>query len=145
MPVPTGAVGAVFHGAVLLHGVGKAGEDESGPVTGLPSVEELAPEGTGKYPYGGGWYPLGLPEEEVALVTGTIEPETEIVELRVTVWVVVPVLVESEGVTGEPSVDEVETVPFLGMLLKLAETVVLLEVTLPIGLQLEPVPYAGGP
>lgn len=53
---------------------------------------------------------------------------------------IVPVLVEPEGVTGEPSVDEVETVPFLGTLLKLAETVVLLEVTLPVGLQLEPVP-----
>lgn len=48
VPVPTGAVGAVFHGAVSLHGVGKAGEEESDPVTGLPSVEELAPEGTGK-------------------------------------------------------------------------------------------------
>lgn len=46
--MPTGAVGAVFHGAVSLQGVGKAGEDESEPVTGLPSVEELAPEGTGK-------------------------------------------------------------------------------------------------
>jgi hypothetical protein len=45
-----GAVGAVLGGAVSLHGVGKAGDDELEPVTGLPSVEELTPEGTGKYP-----------------------------------------------------------------------------------------------
>jgi hypothetical protein len=43
-------VGAVLGGAVSLHGVGKAGDDELEPVTGLPSVEELTPEGTGKYP-----------------------------------------------------------------------------------------------
>lgn len=78
----------------------------------------------------------------MALVTGTMEPETETVELTVTVWVSVPVLVESEGVIGEPSVDEVEAVPFLGRLLKLAEMAELEEVTLPVGCQTgtDPVP-----
>ena len=45
-----GAVGAVFGGAVSLHGVGNAGDDEPEPVAGLPSVEESTPDGTGKYP-----------------------------------------------------------------------------------------------
>lgn len=45
-PVLIGAVGAVFGGAVSLHGVGKAGDDES--EAGLPSVDESTPDGTGK-------------------------------------------------------------------------------------------------
>ena len=49
-PVVVGAVGAVLGGAVSLHGVGKAGDDELEPVAGLPSVEESTPDGTGKYP-----------------------------------------------------------------------------------------------
>lgn len=47
-PVVVGAVGAVLGGAVSLHGVGKAGDDEPEPVAGLPSVEESKPDGTGK-------------------------------------------------------------------------------------------------
>jgi len=48
-PVLRGAVGAVFGAVVSLHGVGKAGKDESDPVTGLTSVDdETAPDGTGK-------------------------------------------------------------------------------------------------
>lgn len=47
-PVLRGAVGAVFHLEVSLHGVGNAGEDDSESVIGLPSVDELAPEGIGK-------------------------------------------------------------------------------------------------
>ena len=47
-PVVVGAVGAVLGGAVSLHGVGKAGDDEPEPVAGLPSVEESTPDGTGK-------------------------------------------------------------------------------------------------
>lgn len=49
-PVVVGAVGAVLGGAVSLHGVGKAGDDELEPVAGLASVEESTPDGTGKYP-----------------------------------------------------------------------------------------------
>lgn len=49
-PVVVGAVGAVFGGAVSLQGVGKAGDDEPEPVTGLPSVEESTPDGTGNHP-----------------------------------------------------------------------------------------------
>ena len=67
---------------------------------------------------------MGRPEGEVALVTGTGDPEMELVEFNVTVWVRTEVLVEPEAVTGEPSVDEVESVPLLGPLLKLTVTVV---------------------
>jgi hypothetical protein len=51
-PVVVGAIGAVLGGAVSLHGVGKAGDDEPEPVTGLPSVEESTPDpdGTGNHP-----------------------------------------------------------------------------------------------
>lgn len=49
-PVVVGAVGAVLGGAVSLHGVGKAGDDEPEPVAGLPSVEESTPDGTGNHP-----------------------------------------------------------------------------------------------
>lgn len=46
-PVVRGAVGAVFGGFVLLHGIGQAGDDE--PVAGSTSVdEELPSDGTGK-------------------------------------------------------------------------------------------------
>jgi hypothetical protein len=72
----------------------------------------------------------------VALVTGTNEPETELelVELRVMVWVTKAVLVEFDGPIGEPSVDEVESVPLLGRSLKL--TVALVEeVTAPVPLK----------
>lgn len=76
---------------------------------------------------------MGLLEEKVVLVTGTTEPETERVELRVVIWVMTMVLVELEGPTGEPSVDEVESVPLLEILLKLTVTVVaLLAVTMPV-------------
>jgi len=48
-PVLRGAVEAVFGAVVSLHGVGKAGKDDSDPVTGLTSVDdESAPVGTGK-------------------------------------------------------------------------------------------------
>jgi hypothetical protein len=50
-PVLRGAVGAVFGAVVSLHGVGKAGKDDSELVTGLTSVDdESASDGTGKYP-----------------------------------------------------------------------------------------------
>jgi hypothetical protein len=50
-PVLRGAVGAVFGAVVSLQGIGKAGKDDSEPVTGLTSVDdESAPVGTGKYP-----------------------------------------------------------------------------------------------
>lgn len=50
-PVLRGAVGAVLGAVVSLHGVGKAGKDDSDPVTWLTSVDdETAPDGTGKYP-----------------------------------------------------------------------------------------------
>jgi hypothetical protein len=50
-PVLRGAVGAVFGAVVSLHGVGKAGKDDSEPVTGLSTVEDVTPpDGTGKYP-----------------------------------------------------------------------------------------------
>ena len=66
-------------------------------------------------------------------VTGTIEPETELVVLSVMVWVTTVVLVELEGPTGEPSVDEVDSVPLLGPLLKLTLMVVaVVVVTLPV-------------
>ena len=44
------------------------------------------------------------------------------------VWVTTVVLVEFEGSTGEPSVDEVESVPLLGLLVKLTVTVVAVDV-----------------
>jgi hypothetical protein len=71
-------------------------------------------------------------------VTGTKEPETELelVELRVMVWVTKAVLVEFDGPMGEPSVDEVESVPLLGRSLKL--TVALVEVTVPVPLKVLP-------
>jgi hypothetical protein len=49
-PVLRGAVRAVFGAAVVsLHGVGKAGKDDSEPVTGLSTVEDVTPpDGTGK-------------------------------------------------------------------------------------------------
>jgi len=48
-PVLRGAVGAVFGAVVSLHGVGKAGKDDSEPVTGLSTVEDVTPpDGTGK-------------------------------------------------------------------------------------------------
>lgn len=58
-------------------------------------------------------------EEEVdeAFVTGTSEPDTEGVMLTVTVWVIISVRVDCDCVTGDPSVDDVESVPFLGRLL----------------------------
>lgn len=48
--VVVGAVGAVFGGAVSLHGVGKAGDNGPETVAGLPSVEESTPDGTGNHP-----------------------------------------------------------------------------------------------
>jgi hypothetical protein len=48
----------------------------------------------------------------------------------VVVWVTTVVLVEFEGPTGEPSVDEVESVPLLGLLVKLTVTVVAVDVVL---------------
>ena len=49
------------------------------------------------------------------------------------VWVTTVVLVELEGPTGEPSVDEVESVPLLGLLVKLTlMLVVVTVVTLPV-------------
>ena len=49
------------------------------------------------------------------------------------VWVTTVVLVEFEGPTGEPSVEEVESVPLLGLLVKLTlMLVVVTVVTLPI-------------
>ena len=57
-------------------------------------------------------------------MTGTNEPETELVVLSVIVWVTTVVLVELEIPTGEPSVDEVDSVPLLGPLLKLTLMVV---------------------
>jgi hypothetical protein len=67
------------------------------------------------------------------LVTGTIEAETELVVLSVMVWVTTVVLVEFEGPTGDPSVDEVESVPLLGLLVKLTLTeVVVMVITLPV-------------
>ena len=66
-------------------------------------------------------------------MTGTIEPETELVVLWVMVWVTTVVLVEFEGPTGEPSVEEVESVPPLGLLVKLTlMLVVVTVVTLPV-------------
>jgi hypothetical protein len=59
-----------------------------------------------------------------------------------------PVESEPEPVAGDPSVDEVEIVPFLGRSLKLALMLAVLgEVTLPVGRMLDappqlPVPYA---
>lgn len=77
--------------------------------------------------------PVGRPEGEVALVIGTIETEAELVVLSVMVWVTTVVLVEFEGLTGEPSVEEVESVPLLGLLVKLTLTeVVVIVVTLPV-------------
>jgi hypothetical protein len=72
------------------------------------------------------------------LVTGTNEPETELelVELRVMVWVTKAVLVEFDGPIGEPSVDEVDSVPLLGRSLKL--TVALVEVIVPVPLKVLP-------
>jgi hypothetical protein len=72
---------------------------------------------------------VGRPDGEVELVTGTIEAETELVVLSVMVWVTTVVLVEFEGPTGEPSVDEVESVPLLGLLVKLTLTEVVVTVT----------------
>jgi hypothetical protein len=46
----------------------------------------------------------------------------------VIVSVTTVVLVEFEGPTGEPSVDEVESVPLLGLLVKLTGTVVAVDV-----------------
>lgn len=60
---------------------------------------------------------MGRTEEDVALVIGTGETETELVELEVMVREVAVLLEESEGETGETSVDEVESVPLLGPLL----------------------------
>lgn len=66
-------------------------------------------------------------------MTGTIEAETELVVLSVMVWVTTVVLVEFEGPTGDPSVDEVESVPLLGLLVKLTLTeVVVMVITLPV-------------
>ena len=49
------------------------------------------------------------------------------------VWVTTVVLVEFEGPTGEPSVEEVESVPLLGLLVKLTlMLVVVTVVTLPV-------------
>jgi hypothetical protein len=49
------------------------------------------------------------------------------------VWVTTVVLVEFEGPTGEPSVEEIESVPLLGLLVKLTlMLVVVTVVTLPI-------------
>lgn len=74
---------------------------------------------------------MGRPEGEVALVTGTGDPEMELVVFKVTVWVMTEVLVvESDPVTGEPSVDDVESVPLLGPLLKLTVIVVALVVVI---------------
>lgn len=80
-PVLRGAVGAVFGAVVSLHGVGKARKDDSEPVTGLTSVDdESAPEGTGKYPWGGK-IPVGTES-----VIGRMETEgPESVEFDVTV------------------------------------------------------------
>ena len=76
---------------------------------------------------------MDRPEGEVELVTGTMEAETELVVLSVMVWVTTVVLVEFEGPTGEPSVDEVESVPLLGLLVKLTLTeVVVTVITLPV-------------
>lgn len=61
-----------------------------------------------------------MEDEEALAVTSGGEPDTEVVKLSVRVAVVVPVLVELDGATGEPSVREVESVPVLGRLLKLA-------------------------
>jgi hypothetical protein len=75
------------------------------------------------------------------LVTGTNEPETELelVELRVMVWVTKAVLVEFDGPIGEPSVDEVDSVPLLGRSLKLTEIeVALVEVVVPVPLKVLP-------
>ena len=66
-------------------------------------------------------------------MTGTIEPEAELVVLWVMVWVTTVVLVEFEGPTGEPSVEEVESVPLLGLLVKLTLILVVVTVvTLPV-------------
>lgn len=49
------------------------------------------------------------------------------------VWVTTVVLVEFEGPTGEASVKEVESVPLLGLLVKLALMIVVVTVvTLPV-------------
>lgn len=79
-------------------------------------------------------------------MTGTIEPETELDVLSVMVWVTTVVLVEFEGPTGEPSVEEVESVPLLGLLVKL--TLMLVEVTVitllvPTGAEEEEVEFDG--
>lgn len=67
-------------------------------------------------------------------MTGTSEPETELVELKVMVWVTKAVLVEFDAPMGEPSVDELESVPLLGRSLKLTVIVVpMVDVTLPVG------------
>lgn len=69
----------------------------------------------------------------MALVTGTIEPEAELVVLSVMVWVTTVVLVKFEGLTGDPSVDEAESVPLLVLLVKLTlMLVVVIVVTLPV-------------
>jgi hypothetical protein len=83
-------------------------------------------------------------------VIGRMVRDGPSVELNVTVSVTTAVLAESEPepVAGEPSVDELETVPFLGRSLKLALMLAELgEVTLPVGRMLGappqlPVPYA---
>lgn len=116
VPMVPGVVGAVPGDTVSLHGVGNNGDEK--PVAGLPSVdEEISPDGTGKYPYGGEPYPVGLTDGEEALVAGTIELDTDIGSVTVTVWIIALVLVDCDGMTGEPSVDGVESVPFLGGLL----------------------------
>jgi hypothetical protein len=73
------------------------------------------------------------------LVTGTNEPETELDELRVMVCVMEAVRVDFDGPIGEPSVDEVDSVPLLGRSLKLTEIeVALVEVIVPVPLKVLP-------
>lgn len=79
-------------------------------------------------------------------MTGTIEPETELDLLSVMVWVTTVVLVEFEGPTGEPSVEEVESVPLLGLLVKLMLMLVVVTVTtlpVPNGAEEEEVEFDG--
>ena len=54
------------------------------------------------------------------------------------VWVTTVVLVEFEGPTGEPSVEEVESVPLLGLLVKLTLTeLVVIVIMLPVPNEVE--------
>lgn len=79
-------------------------------------------------------------------MTGINDPEAELVELSVMVWVTTVVLVEFEGPTGEPSVEEVESVPLLGLLVKLTLMLVVVTVTtlpVPNGAEEEEVEFDG--